>query len=169
MVSDGELRPMSASQSETFHIAAMDPGLVAGVGVITVALGPSFKNGFSVGASSSEMPWIDAVRYLERWGAEGARICTERYDITSGRGPMTAQPDALKANGALEYVCTLRAVTFRLHPRAEVKKVVTDKVLRDLGWYKKTKDGHANDALRVAGFELLRFRPELWLLLTEGV
>jgi hypothetical protein len=86
-----------------------------------------------------------------------------------GRRAITPQPEALMAIGALEYVLTLRGITLRQQPRAEVKKAIPDTLLRRLGWYKKTKDGHANDAARHVGFLVLQTHPELWLRLTNGV
>ena len=123
--------------------------------------------------STSEMPWHQAVSYIERWcrqpEAKKLSIGSERYTIPTGRSVVTAQLDAIMCNGALDWLSSQRDVTFEQQPRAEVKKLVTDAVLRRLGWFKKTKDGHANDAARHAGFRLFVTRPELWLRLVDPV
>jgi hypothetical protein len=121
--------------------------------------------------STSEMPWRNAVSYVERWcrsqEAPYVSIGSERYTIPTGRSVMTPQLDAIMCNGAVDWLTTQREVTFVLQPRAEVKKLVPDSLLKKLGWYKKTKDGHANDAARHAGFMLFSSRPGLWLQLTS--
>jgi len=141
---------------------------MAGIAVLTIS---TLEVGWSANLSSSEMPWHDVVSYAERWcrppEASRVRIGSERYTIPTGRSVVTAQLDAIMCNGALDWLSSQRDVTFVLQPRAEVKKLVTDAVLRKLGWYKKTKDGHANDAARHAGFMLFSTRPDLWLQLTS--
>lgn len=151
--------------SSSLHFIGVDPGLMAGVGVLTFG-----NDVFTM--STSEMTWHSAATYVERWTREPNAIATvkvgsERYTIPTGRSVMTAQQDAIMCNGALDWLTTQRGITFVLQPRAEVKKVVTDAVLRKLGWYKKTKDGHANDAARHAGFLLFSTRPDLWLRLID--
>lgn len=115
--------------------------------------------------STDEMPWRDAVSYVDAWtrATKSVRIGSERYTIPTGRNIVTPQLDAIMCNGALDWVSSQRDVTFVLQPRAEVKKLVPDTVLKKLGWFKKTKDGHANDAARHAGFMLFSTRPDLWL------
>lgn len=160
MESDGVRRQMS---SESFHIIAVDPGLICGVTVVTVS--PS-----DITRSTSELPWLKAVEYVERWLHEdNVSLCSERYDIPTGRSVVSAQQEAIKTNGALEYLSSLRKITFVLQPRAEVKKVVSDVLLRKLSWYVKTKDGHSNDSTRHAGFWLLQHHPVVWLRLTDGL
>jgi hypothetical protein len=150
----------------TSHVIAFDAGLITGVCALTISE--------IVTHSSSEMEWVYAVAYAERWAREGigngsVSLCWERYDQPPGRRVLTAQPEALKTNGALEYVATQCEVTFRQQSRGEAKKVVTDDVLRRLGWFIRTKDGHANDASRQAGFFLHQHHPELWLRMLDRV
>jgi len=174
MVRGGE-RKLTSTETEpgnAFHVIALDTGLVSGVCAITVATAPyiTTTSGIAVSHSSSERSWIHAVAYAERWARSADQysnvsMCWERYDQTPGRRVLTPQPEAIKANGALEYISTQCGVTFRQQSRADAKKVVTDKVLRQLGWYKSTKDGHANDASRQAGFFLHQNHPELWMKL----
>jgi len=164
---------MSSSDQpyDSFHVIALDTGLMTGICAITVMTAGS---GVVANHSSGEREWILAVAYAERWARSHDRrnivsLCWERYDQPPGKRVLTAQPEALKANGALEYVATQCNVTFRQQSRGDAKKVVTDAVLRKLGWYQKTKDGHANDASRQAGFFLHQNHPELWLRLLGRV
>lgn len=147
----------------------IDPGLMAGLAMLTV--NDTSAESLTVTFSSNEWPWRSAVSYADRWSRapEGKqlKIGSERYTIPTGRSVVTPQLDAIMCNGALDWITSQREVTFVLQPRAEVKKLVTDAVLKKLGWYKKTKDGHANDAARHAGFLLFSVRPDLWLRLVS--
>lgn len=161
---------MSADERlRAFFIIAVDPGLVCGVAALTVAHGVDVDGGIAVTMSTDERPWLGAVAYVEEWlkatPPQRLMVVSERFDIPTSRRVFSSQPEALKTNGALEYISTRRGVTFGLQPRAEVKKVVSDALLRRLGWFRKTKDGHANDSARHAGFALFESRPELWLRL----
>jgi hypothetical protein len=149
---------------EVLHVVALDTGAMTGVSVIT------WTRDHDIVHSANEFPWIDAVRYAARWSEEcDMFMCCERYDQAPGKRILTPQPEALMAIGALTYLATQCNATLRQQPRAEAKRVVTDSVLRKLGWYKKTKDGHANDASRQAGFFLHQNFPALWLELTDPV
>lgn len=121
--------------------------------------------------SKKEWPWQEVVSYVERWcrppESERVFIGTERYTVPTGRSVMTSQLDAIMCNGALLWISSQRDVTIEFQPRAEVKKLVPDALLKRLGWYKKTKDGHENDAARHACFRLFSHRPNLWLRLTS--
>lgn len=83
--------------------------------------------------------------------------------------PMTAQLAAIETNGAARWIASQYEATFGLQPRAEAKKVMTDATLRNLGWYRKTKDGHANDAARHIGLALLRHFPVEYMRLIQLV
>lgn len=143
----------------------IDPGLMAGVAVLSATL--MSNDTWTTTMSTSEMPWRDAVSYVERWsrGPERANLAvrSERYTIPTGKTTVTPQLDAIMCNGALDWLLSQRDVSFALHPRAEPKKIAPDAVLKKLGWYKKTKDAHANDAARHVGFHLLESHPTLWL------
>jgi len=154
--------------TDPFHVVALDTGLMTGVCIVTIS------SVAGVTHSSNEMSWLNAVAYAERWAKEGAgngsvSLCWERFDTPPGKRVLTAQPDAQKANGALEYVATQCGVTFRQQSRGDAKKVGSDAVLRRLGWYIKTKDGHANDASRQAAYFLHQHHPELWLNMLDRV
>jgi hypothetical protein len=149
----------------------VDPGLIAGVAVLTVAFAPYIEGGIAASMSTKEWAWQEAVSYIERWcrqpESQKLSIGSERYTMPTGRSVVSAQLDAIECNGALRWLSAQCKVTFELQPRAEVKKLVTDAILKKLGWYRKTKDGHANDAARHAGFRLFTTHPELWLRLTS--
>lgn len=96
-------------------------------------------------------------------------IVAERYDVGGHSRPMTAQVDAIETNGAARWISSQYNATFGLQPRSEAKKVMPDATLRRLGWYKRTKDGHANDAARQLGLALLQHFPVEYMNLLEVV
>lgn len=152
----------------SFHILTVDPGLVCGVAIFTMN---TVTNVITL--SSTELPWLEAVRYMNRWMIDDVtrrhlEVTAERYTMGNQRN-LTPQPEALMTNGAVEYLCALWEITFAYQPVTEPKKVVPDTLLKKLGWFKKTKDGHANDAARHVGYRLLTTRPALWLELTSPV
>lgn len=88
-------------------------------------------------------------------------VACEQYTIKQS-GVMTNQPEALKISGVVEFICDWFGVPLTWQTPGDAKSLVPDKVLRQLGWYRATKDGHANDAMRhilrlVATKEPLRY------------
>lgn len=145
---------------------------MCGIAVLTIVVEPgeSLKSVLS----SNEMPTVPTGQYVQRWCHErNARkhthVGSERYTIPTGRSIVTQQLDAIEGNGMLRFITSQCEVTFQLQPRAEVKKLVPDKLLRKLDWFKQTKDGHANDAARHACFLLFSLRPEWWMRLLDSV
>lgn len=139
-------------------IIAYDPGEWTGIVVL----------GYSLGLITHELPWLAAVSHIHKYASGiNARISGERFDM-QGRAdrPRTAQTAALRASGAVEYTATLCNATFEQHSRADCKRI-TDKMLKSLGWYTKTKDGHINDAARVLCQTLLVHHPVEYLRLLE--
>lgn len=74
-------------------------------------------------------------------------VTCEKYTIKQS-GVMTNQPDALMISGVVEFLCDWYGVPLTWQTPGDAKSLVSDKTLRDLGWYVRTKDGHANDAMR---------------------
>lgn len=97
-------------------------------------------------------------------------VVAERWD-SAGRSsrPMTAQVAAIETNGAARWISEQCGAIFELQSRGEAKKVMTDATLRRLGWFKKTKDGHANDAARHLGLAFLHHFPVEYMRLIELV
>jgi len=96
-------------------------------------------------------------------------VAAERYDVSGKGRPMSAQVDALETNGAARWISAQWNATFSLQGRAEAKRIMTNTTLRKIGWFKQTKDGHANDAARHLGFSVLTHFPEAYIQLLEGV
>lgn len=135
------------------NIIAVDPGKVAGIAVVCA----------SGGFVSFELPASEALEFVWRltnlWVF--VDLVSERYTMT--KKTMTPQTDALEMNGALRFIANRLERSFTLQGRSEVKKAMSDVVLRDVDWFVRTKDGHANDAARHLGFRILQSHPVEWL------
>lgn len=111
---------------------------------------------------STEVPYEKTGQVVEEWlhrfyfqteaqrimGDPTARIviACEKYTMTPG--VKTAQPHSLMGMGAIEYIAYKRETTLVWQYPTNAKKTAPDQLLRKLGWYVKSKDGHANDAIR---------------------
>jgi hypothetical protein len=154
----GEVSKISDAPRTT-NIIAIDPGKVTGVAVVCA----------SGGFASLELPADDALDLV--WKLANiwvfVDIVSERYTVT--QRTMTPQTDALEMNGALRFIARRIERPFKLQGRSEVKKAISDAVLRDVEWFVRTKDGHANDAARQLGFHVLQSDPVEWLRFSQRV
>lgn len=135
------------------YYIAVDPGKVSGVAI--------YEEGVCTGY---EIPAAFTAQFVEermrtRWDLPWETAC-ERYTITPG--PKTSQDDALKVMGALEYVCQVRAIPFVYYTPGIGKSKCDNALLRKLGWWQPTKDGHANDAKRIMIAHLSVRVPEVY-------
>lgn len=99
-----------------------------------------------------EVPYVETGERLFEWlyavnSRPAVNVACERY-VMIGGGVKTAQPEALMGMGAVEYLCRAHNVPLAWQFPVDAKRLVTDAVLRQLGWYVQTKDGHANDGQR---------------------
>ena len=121
-------------------LVAIDPGGTYGVAIarIDVTL---------VDVEATEMPPYEALSFVD----EALSLRTERVFCESfipRPGIRTNQPEALEGIGALRYICAGHDIPFELQSPADAKRFSTNDKLKRLGWYKPTRGGHANDALR---------------------
>lgn len=80
-------------------------------------------------------------------------VVIEKYQVDGRTAKLSQQPDALKQTGAIENTCKELGIPVVFQMPAVAKKFATDPKLKALGWFRKTKDGHSNDAAR----HLLRY------------
>lgn len=141
------------SGSTPIKIIAVDPGAICGVAIFrTDTVTPGFI--------SFEVPWLMAVSSIEDgWLDDEHWFIAAQKFTTGNRSVMTPQYDAMYTIGALQYISSQCNATFELQSRSEAKKVAPDAVLRRLGWFTKTKDGHANDGARHIVLTLIRHHP----------
>lgn len=127
-------------------IIGVDPGLVSGMAYWDTRIMEK--------PNAVEVPYVETGDRLFKWlysvnARRDVHVACERYVIMSGGGPKTAQPEALMGMGAVEYVARSLHFPLSWFFPVDTKRIAPDKVLRQLGWYQDTKDGHANDAMRL--------------------
>jgi hypothetical protein len=103
----------------------------------------------------------DTFREWMSWCANldkrNVHVGCEKYVMTPGI--KTAQPAALMTMGIVEDQTKLYGTGLHWYLSATTKKK-SNTLLRKLGWWTPTKDGHVNDALRVVLCELSRVDPK---------
>lgn len=131
-------------------IIAVDPGNVSGMDFYMKR--PDGR----INRFSHENPGLfEVVDQLRAWRIAIAgwqapvHIAVEKYTMTSGSGPKTAQPLALMIMGAVEVVAADLGWTHHYFTSGECKGRADNATLKRLGWWEPTKDGHINDARRV--------------------
>lgn len=138
-------------------IIAVDPGLVCGYGVWSSEVLP-------LRVLSDEIPYINIGRHVRNQlemskAIPEVHIVVERYTM-SNSGIKTSQPEALKGMGQMELLADLYGCRLHYYLPATTKKMIPNAKLRQVGWYKPTRDGHANDAARLVGAHLATAAPE---------
>ncbi len=128
---------------------AIDPGVVTGV----VCWGTDFPD-------TLEWHELDDLRDVARWVRartafrDDVTIVTEKFQISARTIRGKVFYDSLYFNGwlSIEFPDRIEQTP------AQAKGFATDKVLKHLGWFNRTKDGHANDAARHLVYRLVKDR-----------
>lgn len=124
-------------------ILSIDPGNVTGVA--------TYHRG---SVETRELPKGETYEYVTDLvdyhydNFSAIEVVAERFVISQRTIRSERQGDALDILGYLDGLCYLKQVPLTLQTAAQAKSFATDDKLRRLGWYQKTKDGHANDACR---------------------
>lgn len=95
--------------------------------------------------------WLYATDMLKSWNVPTGLtvlIASERFVITPSTGKKSQQQDAIKGNGALDWLAHRRGYAREEKTAASAKKLNPDDRLRRMGLYTPTDGGHANDATR---------------------
>jgi hypothetical protein len=137
-------------------IIAIDPGAMCGAFYFEPRTGE--KHSFEVS------PFTLLSGFDTLTPAPDVHLVTERYNITAATIKMSRQYDALETNGALRYFARKHGWKFTPQNRADRSRV-SDEVLKHIGWFNPTKDGHANDAARHCFVALAREYPNHSLVL----
>lgn len=136
-------------------IVGVDPGKVTGCAMFVRDL-----DGVDH-ITSAEVPAREVGTFLLNWTCgihEKSMIwAVEKYTVIPGR-PKTSQPDALLVTGLVQGLAV--GSRYVEQPPGPVKRLCSDSVLRKLGWYTPTPDGHANDAKRHVVFAIAQYYPD---------
>jgi hypothetical protein len=146
-------------------LIGIDPGKTTGVATYD-------KGRFAALQLAAE----DVLPYLRGW-VEGQTSRGEQVDIglerfTEGTAPghhVSTQGDAeVVIDGVVHEFAAEPLVQVQLQSAADVKKTVTNRHLRKMGWYVGASAPHANDAGRHLGFRMLVRHPEEYTRVLAG-
>lgn len=147
------------------HILGIDPGERTGLAIYSPDQFTSFEL-HALDVLPFVRGWVTALTEQGR-GSE-THVAIERFSIHQGTGRKTRQPAALELGQQVRELCALRGAWCQLHDAA-TSKVYDDALLRRLGGFHATRDGHANDATRLVLLALLRDYPrQLQAVLRDG-
>jgi hypothetical protein len=139
-------------------IIGIDPGNVTGMA--------QYDTEHERPALFREEPYETVGLRLRQWfsykdvvGRQNIKVGCEKYVMTSGSGPKTSQPAALMTMGVVEDLCRWEGVDWNYYLSSTTKEK-SNALLRKIGWWTPTKDGHVNDAYRVILCELGQIHPE---------
>ena len=130
-------------------VVGVDPGKITGIAVwqslqeLEKTIGMRMWTVTEVGNTQV----LPTIRWLLRDRKPTAIAC-ERFIQGTGRRPMSFQGDALHITGEVSGFASSLGVPFVRQLPGPAKKIALDSVLRNLGCYTVSKDGHANDACR---------------------
>lgn len=153
-----------AVDDRPLFIIGVDPGKITGVSIYT-----NWKLIHHNEIPADEVYEMLALHTLPALHGLRVIIAAERYVFGVNSTRKTRQSDPMKLTGQLEGIAKLHDAEFRLVNQADSKKMAPDSKLRELGWYTKTKDGHANDASRVVFVTLAHVHPTEFTKLVYGV
>lgn len=118
-------------------VLAVDPGAVSGISAYDTRDG-CFQSW------EGQVPLEDLKHY--------DAVVIEGFLITENTSKLTQQRDAMEIIGQVKAVCEAHDIPLTIQ-MPSAKRFAQPNKLQLLGWYKKTRDNHANDAAA----QLLRF------------
>lgn len=141
--------------SRTTLVAAVDPGKVTGLSYLAVSQEAiTTPQAHEMPVAQFFLHFAETFYRVDDSPSLDLIVVTEKFQISERTIKTALSLDALDVNGWLKgEQLYLRNRPFYEQTAAQAKKFSTDQKLKALGWFERTKDGHANDANR----HLLRF------------
>lgn len=142
-------------------IVGVDPGKITGLAVLRLHWQAQLpRTSWSV-AEVEATAVLPRLRDLLRGDRPDAIAC-ERFIQGTGRRPMSYQGDAQHITGEVSGFAQANGIIFHRQLAGPAKKTGNDRVLRQLGCYNPTPDGHANDACRQICRIIATLRPDVF-------
>ena len=134
----------------TTLVVAIDPGKVSGISQLVVST-DAFATPLSDELTVPQLfPHMGRVFDMCDREELNLVIVVEKFTISERTIKTALSLDALDINGWLKgEQLYIRSLPFYEITPAQSKRFATDDKLKALGWYERTKDGHANDANRL--------------------
>lgn len=147
-------------------LVGVDPGKVTGV---AIWWSPDHYDSEHTEIESAEVEHPGSVPAVIKRMLDGERpalLACERFKQPQGPVHMSAQPDAAQVVGMMRSLAEELHVRCVYQSPGPAKKIAPDALLRRIGWYVKTRDGHDNDARRHVLLLAASFFPETFASIT---
>jgi len=131
-------------------VIGVDPGKITGIAFWCspdAAARPWLQGGPWLLTEVPAYKAVKTIRMVMR-SCVPTRIACERFVQGSGRRAMTHQPEAPELTGELRELARAYDCHFSLQLPGPAKKMAPNSVLKKIGAYLPTPDGHANDGAR---------------------
>jgi hypothetical protein len=152
-------------------VIGVDPGKITGIAMWQQLTPETLGSGTIIGPIKSwavaEVPTtrvLSHIRVVLR-GRKPTAIACERFIQGTGRRPMSFQPDAQHITGEMSALAQELGCPFVRQLPGPAKKIASDKVLKQLGCYTVSPDGHANDGCRQVIRYLADHHPDVFAAL----
>lgn len=141
--------PIPLSSPTTTLLAAVDPGKVTGLSYLVITEEAiSQPNAYELTVPEFFDHFPRTFELSDRDDLDLVIVC-ESFQISERTIKTALSLDALDIIGWLKgEQLYKRARPFYQQTPAQAKRFSTDEKLKTLGWFERTKDGHANDANR---------------------
>lgn len=135
------------------YVLGVDPGLACGCAEYDRG---SWRSWEEKPLPTCDYAWNAIVRARSR-GLDVV-VSVERFTLGRRRGARTAQPDALKVVGALEWIARRHNVVFLNPGASDAQRIGNRDALRALGWWTPGVD-HLNQAAAQVAYACALTRP----------
>jgi hypothetical protein len=124
-----------------------------------------------IGPVPAEAEFADFLIRADHWLASNDRVTVvcERYVVSmetvkKSRGDVNWSMESI---GVLRHLCRKYGHTFVLQNVADAKKLASNELLKQVGWWARGQD-HGRDAIRHLILWLATNRPDVFKLLVQG-
>jgi len=133
---------VSQRNPRTTFVVGVDPGDSTGLAIIR---GDGFRPHFEQGPPSILDDFTVRFAFLLNPGYDVLVAC-ERFVVTVDTAKHSAQPTAQQTIGVVARLCRLNVWPLHLQSPSDVKSLIPNALLRDLGLYLRGRDVDARDA-----------------------
>lgn len=140
-------------------IIGIDPGKMTGVAVYDTSIPKKHP-------VTDEIPAAEVGKWLRTqvsfdYPGPDVRVMGEQFTMSSG-GVLTPQPEALEVMGVVKDMKAFLGYHLEWVLPSTSKRRAPNELLRKMGWWRPTKDGHGNDACRLIVEGLVRWDQDLY-------
>lgn len=146
-------------------VLGVDPGEVVGVALLSTS--GTVLTEVKKSSAREQLHQLIFSHFVKVEKLSHVKVGVERPYIGSRSHVKKHVAQTLEVYSSLSEAMRTWGVTVSAVPPALSKRVATDETLRRLSLYTATKDGHANDAARLALMMLLQYHPDVLYAMTN--